>query len=326
MPSSSKLVNTSEAFELRLVHYLGNHDATCPFVLECETFISKGDAPSLLRAIFEHRPALDVLFDNQHLNQSNSFVNALGNAGFGSSKDGIHAFSLLCALLDRIPNTDDSKQVMGLIIEKVEGYQISKEENGDAQNGDKANLTQSIVESKLTMLCALYNLRNDGEEKCWILARILHSCAFGGDDECVLSLLPGRDSTLGTLLEKNNLGNLLAGLEGNQSLHSGYKRELYLSASNASAKVEEVCLEKGMEKEASIANGSKQRFLLKMLSTYSNAEEVDEYALSAAKKAAVGAICDPISLFHQQRCIMSLIPVIALEKDSGKCFDTHENK
>ena len=44
MPSSSKLVNTSEAFELRLVHYLGNHDATSPFVLECETSISNGDA------------------------------------------------------------------------------------------------------------------------------------------------------------------------------------------------------------------------------------------------------------------------------------------
>lgn len=306
-------MNTSEAFELRLVHYLGNHDATSPFVLECETSISNGDASTLLRKIFEHRPALDVLFNNrQSKHNSSSFANALDNAGIGS-QDGIHAFSLLCALVDRIPNIDDAKATMGLIIEKVEKYEI---DNGDGD--DNAGATKAIVESKMNMLCALYNLRTDGEEKCWILARILHVCAFGGDDECVLSLLPGRDSTLGTLLEKNNLGNLLAGLEGSKGLHSGFKRELYLSASNASAKVAEVCLEKGMEKEASIANGSKQRFLLKMLSTYANAEEVDEYASSAATKAAIGAICDPISLFHEQRCIMSLAPVIALEKDAGK--------
>lgn len=304
MPSSSKLVNTSEAFELRLVHYLGNHDATSSFVLGCESFVSDGDAASLLRTIFEHAPALDVLFNTTSSNTAKTFANAAG----GNDNDGIHAFSLLCALLDGIDDFDQMNEVMKLIVETVEKYQI--DDSADSSNSN-------VAQKKLEMLCALYNLRHDGKEKCWILSRILHTCAYSGDDECVLSLLPGRDSTLGSLLEKNNLGALLAGLEkeGSQGLSASDKRELFSTASDVTAKVEEVCKEKGMDKEASTANGSKQRFLLKMLSTYAAVNDVDEEALGAAKKAAIGAICDPISLFNEQRCIMSLPPIMALEND-----------
>lgn len=319
MPSSSKLVNTSEAFELRLVHFLGNHDATSPFVLKCESIISEGNASSLLRTIFDHGPALDVLFDKK-----DSFKRIAG--GSGSSDDGIHAFSLLCALLDGIEEEKDMKEVMELVVGKIEQYQIDKTTTDGSNGGDdgdhgddKGSENHDLVEKKLKMLCALYNLRHDGKEKCWILSRILHTCAFGGDDESVLSLLPDRDSTLGKLLERNNLGNLLAGLEkeGNQTLSSTDKRVLYSTASAVSAKVEKVCKEKGMLKEATTANGSSQRFLLKMLSTYSSIDDVDEDARNAATNAAVGAICDPIALFNEQRCIMSLPPVMALQNDPG---------
>ena len=106
--------------------------------------------------------------------------------------------------------------------------------------------------------------------------------------------------------------------EGDKGLSSIDKRVLYSTASSVTAKVEEVCKEKGMDKEASTANGSKQQFLLKMLSTYATVKDVDDEALVAAKQAAIGAICDPISLFNEQRCIMSLPPVLALEKDKGE--------
>lgn len=309
MPSSSKLVNTSDAFEIRLVHYLGNHDATSPFVLECESYISEGDASSLLRKIFDHSPALDVLFNC--LSSQRLFVNAASG-----SEDGVHAFSLLSALLDGIEDGKEVEEVMNVIVDAVEKYQPGEETDDEKK--------QAIVEKKMKMLCALYNLRHDGKEKCWILGRILHTCAFGGVDECVLSLLPGRDSTFGTLLEKNNLGSLLAGLEkeGSQILSSTDKRSLFAIASAVTAKVEEVCKEKGMEKEASTAYGSKQRFLLKMLSSYSTINDVDEEAIAAATKAAVGAISDPISLFHEQRCIMSLPPVMALANDKGESTST----
>ncbi len=326
MPSSSKLVNTSEAFELRLVHFLGNHDATSPFVLQCESIISEGNASSLLRTIFNHGPALDVLFDKK-----DSFKRIAAGGSSGGDDSGVHAFSLLCALLDGIEEKKDMKEVMELIVEKIEQYQIDKTTTTTTtttttDGGDeKGSENHDSVEKKLKMLCALYNLRHDGKEKCWILSRILHTCAFGGDDESVLSLLPDRDSTLGKLLDRNNLGNLLAGLEkeGNQTLSSTDKRVLYSTASAVSAKVEEVCKKKGMVKEATTANGSSQRFLLKMLSTYSSIDDVDEDARNAATNAAVGAICDPITLFNEQRCIMSLPPVMALQNDPGMYIPYH---
>jgi translation initiation factor 3 subunit M len=308
MPSSSKLVNTSEAFELRLVHFLGNHEATSPFIQKCEALVLEGNASSLIHAIFDHAPALDVLFNNAAGVSGAgkaSFANAAGATGGANSEDGIHAFSLLCALIDAIEDEKEVGEVVKFIVGGVEAYKSNDENNSD------------VAERKLKMLCALYNLRHAGQEKCWLLSRILHTCAYSGDDECVLSLLPGRDSTLGTLLDKNNLGNLLAGLEkeGDAGLSATDKRVLYSTASSVTAKVEEVCKEKGMDKEASTANGSKQQFLLKMLSTYATVKDVDEEALVAAKQAAIGAICDPISLFNEQRCIMSLPPVLALEKN-----------
>lgn len=310
MPSSSKLVNTSDAFEIRLVHYLGNHDATSPFVQECESYITEGDASSLLRKIFDHSPALDVLFDC--INNQQLFVKSNGE-----NEDGIHAFSLLCALLGGIEDDKEVEEVMNMIVDVVEKYQPGVKTDD--------NKKQAIVEKKMKMLCALYNLRHDGKEKCWILGRILYTCAFGDVDDCVLSLLPGRDSTFGTLLEKNNLAILLAGLEkeGDQVLSSEDKKNLFAIASAVTGKVEEVCKEKGMEKEASTAYGSKQRFLLKMLSSYSAIDDVGKEALAAATKATVGAICDPISLFHEQRCIMSLPPVMALanDKETKPLFD-----
>lgn len=316
MPSSSKLVNTSEAFELRLVHYLGNHDATSPFVAECESFISEGDASSLVQAFFEHSPALDVLFDN-HL-KIKHFASAAGGAG--ESEDGIHAFSLICALLERIEDEAEVDNVMNLIVSKVENYQFDGNKKGSGEESKTTNdQHQVMVDKKLKMLSALYNLRCDGKEKCWILSRILHTCAFSGDDESVLSLLPGRNSTLGTLLDKNNLGSLLARLEkeGSQGLSPIDKKVLYATVSAATAKVAEVCQKRGMDKEASTANGSKQRYLLKMLSTYSTTDDMDKEAIEAATKAAVGAINDPISLFHEQRCIMSVPPVVALASDKA---------
>lgn len=41
--------------------------------------------------------------------------------------------------------------------------------------------------------------------------------------------------------------------------------------------------------------------------------EIDEDARTAATHAAVGAINNPVSLFNEQRCIMSLLPIIDLK-------------
>lgn len=230
--SSTTLVNTVDAAELRLVHYLGDHDATSPFVLSCETAITQADAATLLQTVVNHTPAIDKLL-------------------LASSEEGVGAFSLLSALLDRIEDASVAQDVMKSLVVAVEANE---------------NNSGAAVENKIGMLCALYNLRS-GAEKCWILGRILHYAAFSGDEESLMSLLPERNSTLGQLLEGNNLERLLAGFDG---LQDKDKRALFFIASNSIGKVAEVCKEKEMGKETVAASASQQRFLLKMLGTYNN--------------------------------------------------------
>ena len=236
--ASTTLVNTADAAELRLVHFLGDHDATSPFILSCENAITQADATTLIQTVASHKPAIDKII---------------------SDEEGVGAFSLLAALLDRIEDATLAQEVM-------KGLVLAIESNDVVVHDEKVN----VVESKLSVLCALYNLRA-GAEKCWILGKILSLAAFSGDEASVMSLLPERHTTLGQLLEGNNLETLLIGFEqdGN-GLKDDDKRALYLIASSVVGKVVEVCIEKDMGKEAAAAKSAKQRFLLKMLSTYSS--------------------------------------------------------
>ena len=49
-----------------------------------------------------------------------------------------------------------------------------------------------------------------------------------------------------------------------------------------------------------------------LFDTSKQQSEIDEEGRSAATQAAIGAISNPVTLFNEQRCIMSLPPVIAL--------------
>lgn len=230
--ASTTLVNTADAAELRLVHFLGDHDATNPFVLSCENAINQADAATLLQTIASHKPAMDKLV-------------------LSPSEEGIGAFSLLAALLDRVEDASLANDVMKSLVIAVEA---------------NSNNVGAAVENKIGMLCALYNLRS-GAEKCFILSRILSYAAFSGDASSVMSLLPNRKSTLGQLLEENNLERLLAGFAG---VENADKRSLFLIASNVVGRVAEISKEKDMDQEATASLASKQRFLLKMLGTYAD--------------------------------------------------------
>jgi hypothetical protein len=50
-------------------------------------------------------------------------------------------------------------------------------------------------------------------------------------------------------------------------------------------------------------------------------KDVDAEGLESSQKAAIGAIQDPVSLFVQQRNILSLPAIQSLQKKSGKSFD-----
>jgi len=275
------LVNTAEAAELRLVHHLGNHDASSPFVLNCEQFIANSDAASLLDTVLNYPPALDVLMNEK-----------------SDAEESVGAFSLLAALLDRVENKALSGKIVLRLANAVEVHGAG------------------TPERKMNMLCALYNLRSSAKEKCWLIGRILTLCASSGDEELVLSLLPGRNSTLGNLLEENALERLMMGFssDGSDALEKVDWRNLFNVASKVVSRVAEVCEGKDLDKEASGAQSLKQRFLLKLLATYGN-DAVDADGMLAARDATIGAIRDPVTLFNEQRSILSLSPIRQLAKN-----------
>jgi hypothetical protein len=253
--ASTTLVNTAEAAELRLVHFLGDHDATSPFVQSCENAIHQSDIASLITTVCAHKPAIEKMLH---------------------SPEGVGAFTLLAALLDRLQDgtggttssstTNQARDAMKHLVTAIEEIPVEGSAAAAAGVVDKedSSAALALVENKIAMLCALYNLRA-GSEKCWIMTRILYVAAFSGHDESVLNLLPERKRTLGQLLQGDNLESLMMGFE----LEETDKRELYGMASSVVAKLAQVCRALDMEKEAAAAEANKQRFLLKMLGTYS---------------------------------------------------------
>lgn len=228
--ASSIIVNTADAAELRLVHYLGDHDATSGFVQACESSIREGDASSLIRTVLSYPPAIRKVMSDK--------------------EEGSGAFSLLAALMDRLTNQEEAHEFTQVLVKMVE------EAEGD-------------VDTKVNLLCNLYNLRG-GKDKSWILGRILNAYVQSSDEEAILNLLPERKSTIGDLLQGNNLERFLIGLQ-NEDKNLSFndeKRQLFGIASELAGKLSQVCSGKGMEKEAATADSTRQRFLLKMLGTY----------------------------------------------------------
>jgi len=228
--ASSIIVNTADAAELRLVHYLGDHDATSGFVQACESSIREGDASSLIRTVLSYPPAIQKVMTDK--------------------EEGSGAFSLLAALMDRLTNHEEVHEFTQVLVKMVE------EAEGD-------------VSTKVNLLCNLYNLRG-GKDKSWILGRILNAYVQSSEEEAILNLLPERKSTIGDLLQGNNLERFLIGLQ-NEDKNVSFndeKRQLFGIASELAGKLSQVCSGNEMEKEAATADSTRQRFLLKMLATY----------------------------------------------------------
>jgi len=295
MPASSTVVNAAESADLRLIHLLGSvtgkEDAASPFVLSCENHIANADAPNLLTTIFKDANAIGVLMRL-------------------SKDEAVGAFSLLSALLDRVDgdseNNELANEVLKLMVSAVESY-CHDDESSNKEDGD-------LVEKKLNMLCMLYNLRSSSKEKVWILGRVIQlAVSLPSQTELLLGLLPGRSATLGDLLS----GPSYLETAFDEKVTTEERRLLYGIIAKSIGKVKSMCVKReDLGKDVLVAEGLKQRYLLKFLGTYEDGGDLDKEGLEAAKEAAVGAIRDPVHLFHEQRRIMSMTPVAALEKNA----------
>lgn len=258
---SSTLVNVAEDAELRLVRLLAESAPpqllSHAFESDCESCIANADAPGLIRTILRDSGAMSSLF------------------GIEPLEEAVSAFSLLAALLDRV-GADRPEEEAGLAAELADA--VGGNPNFDARR-------------RAAFLCALYNLRSNGGEKCRLLAKIVELCASSD----LKMLADGQP--LGDVLEASTVVSMLDGWAVSKAEQRGLLRAVADGVHDSVAR--------------------KQRFLLLLVESYENASEVDADGLAAAKDAAVGAIRDPVTLFAEQRSMLLMPAVTALGNNPG---------
>lgn len=142
---------------------------------------------------------------------------------------------------------------------------------------------------KLTLLSILYNMRADAQEKTQLLQQLFQLAGSTApqlleDDQALGALLTAANSSapkIVTLLDAWNVTD---------------RQELYRTI-------------------ASVTSGAtKQKFLLLLLETYPNE------STNTAKEAAIGAILDPVTLFIQQRSMLTMPAIQALQKEHSTLY------
>ena len=192
-----------------------------------------------------------------------------------NAEEAASCFALLVALVDKT----SSKEAMARKLAQAVT---------EAPSDSEASVTR-----KLALLSVLYNMR---AEKVDILTQMF--VAAGKYPDVFLS----EESTLGGLLLAPDDNDVLIPAPPILVSHLekwgaplAAKQKLYQTIASV------------------LPDNRKQRFLLLLVESYGNT--VDGAGRQAAHQAAVGAIRDPIGLFRQQRNLLGLAAIQALEKD-----------
>jgi hypothetical protein len=268
--ASSTLVNVAEDAETRLVRLLaetGNLPAN--FVQQCDECISLGNAEQLMRTILAQPGSMDAIL---------------------TLPEATSVFSLLAALLDRIP----SSNVTPLVEEMAKKIVAAKNatETQPADGDDTATGASAVAVSKpIALLATLYNMRTSFSEKVGLLVQMI---TLASQRQPAL-LEP--HAVLGKWLDATKLSTMM----DEWKIAPVQRRQVYKAASLAA---------KGPT--------AKQRLSLLLVQTYTTSKEVDAAGLASARDTAIGAVRDPVSLFVEQRNILQLVAVQALQKSDGK--------
>jgi len=190
-------------------------------------------------------------------------------------EEAVSAISLLAACLDQVEDTDSEKMLNELADSII----------SIATSADNADSTAKAI----SLLATLYNMRSDPTEKVALLVKMIRLASSNKSS----SLLEADNSVLGKWMDPTRLVTML----DEWKVKAAGRRELYRAAADGSKK----------------SSNTKQQFTLLVVETYSKSD-IDSSGLDAAKQAAIGAIRDPVSLFVQQRKILSLPVIQALEK------------
>ena len=201
-------------------------------------------------------------------------------------EEGVSAISLLAACLDRVEDDSSAKSVLNKLADSIISISSSASKGGDA----------TAIKKAISLLATLYNMRSEPTEKVALLVKMIRHASSQS------SLLEAENSVLGKWMDPAQLVSML----DEWKVQPAGRRELYRAAAEGSASQE--------SSKSSLT--AKQQFTLLVVETYSKSD-VDASGLKAAKQAAIGAIRDPVSLFVQQRKILSLPAIQALKSSDG---------
>jgi hypothetical protein len=229
----------------------------------------------------------------------------------------ISAATLLCALVRRVDSTASNNKAL-------------------AQGLTKAiiNSVSGTSDRKVAILSVLYNMVPNGIEKCHLLQGMIQlaatnlllvhpDCTLGkllnvrrhaGSDDLDSSATTGSAATVKTSLGSTTTTTLQS---SGMVLHPSLVTLLDLWQIPAA---DRRAIYTTIVQVLPAADIRKQQFLLLLIDTYKEGN-IDAAGQAAAKEAAIGAIRDPVSLFHQQRNMLQKYAIrVGLQKVEPKLF------
>ena len=183
--------------------------------------------------------------------------------------------------------------ILGALLSKVEDGSGSQLLSQLADAIGSAGNDASTAAPQLALLATLYNMTTAPPDKVGLLVRMIQIAAKQDP-----TLLEEQSSALGKWMNAPRLSGMLDEWE----IVPAGRRALYRAAA-----------------EGASTALAKQQFTLLVVETYSQAD-VDASGIADAKQAAIGAIQDPVSLFVQQRKLMSLPAIKSLGQNEGMWF------
>jgi translation initiation factor 3 subunit M len=205
--------------------------------------------------------------------------------------EAVSALSLLAALLERVKTGEE--ELAGALADAV-----VKSKGPDG--GEK----EAATERKIKLLSVLYNMRSEPKEKCALLRRMIQLA--GEYPETFLNV----DSVLGTLLVEESAAT-------KSLIAPAQPRLVSMMESWDIAESDRRDLFRVVTSVMPDGDKRKQRFLLLLTESYTTSAQVDAQGKQTAKEAAIGAIRDPVSLFINQRTMLTLPAIQALGKDAA---------
>lgn len=285
MGISSTLVNVAEDADHRLVTVLGE-SAGEAFHAECMACLNDGgDTEKLIKTIISSAPAMQTLM---HLEQG----------------EAIAVVSLLAGLVKRSKACNISYVALSIVDAICNETHSIPSPSGTAGEEDL-----SATKRKITMVSVLYNML---DVKCPLLNRMVE---VAGKHPAAL-LHP--ETILGRLLTSPNCSAFSNATSTSSTTATTPPIVTLLDSWEDAVTVEDRrALYSTVCKVLPETDSRKQRFVLLLVETYTTMNEVDAVGMAAAKDAAVGAIRDPVTLFRQQRDLLSRPAIQALRKDNA---------